>query len=462
MKKNRRIPQTYSLTPVKISIDSLSHDGRGIARVDGKTTFVTGALPGETIEMVYYQNHPHFDEAIAETVLEASHERTTPLCPHFLRCGGCNLQHLNSMAQRQHKQNVLLEQLQHFGQMTSVPSEAIFSPLYDTSSQGPWEYRYRARLSVQYSNKKDKVFVGFRERIHSRFVTDMQTCDILLPMIGKNIAALREFMNSLDGKAQIPQIEIVADDTVCALIVRHLAPLSENDQKKWIAFGELYHYWIISQPGSINKLVWLLPNTPQDFSYRYIEADIQYYFNPAHFTQVNPRMNQRLIHKALELLDPQSTDTVLDLFCGLGNFSLPIAKKVKAVVGVEGSQMMVDQAAYNAKANDIHNAFFYMSDLSIVLGAKDFRKASWVRPVDKILLDPSRAGALEIVNSIELWNPACIVYVSCNPATLARDAGILVNEKGYRLVQAGIADMFPHTSHVESLALFVTIATLSS
>lgn len=269
------------------------------------------------------------------------------------------------------------------------------------------------------------------------------------------MSALREFLNTLDGKAHIPQIEVVADDTVCALIVRHLTPLTDDDQKKWIAFGELHHYWIISQPGSINQLVWLLPNTPQDFSYRYIDADITYHFHPAHFTQVNPRMNQRLIHKALELLDPQPTDTVLDLFCGLGNFSLPIAKKVKAVVGVEGSQMMVDQAEYNAKANNIHNAYFYMSDLSIVSGAKDFRKASWVRPVDKILLDPSRAGALEIVNSIELWNPQCIVYVSCNPATFARDAGILVNEKGYRLVQAGIADMFPHTAHVESIALFL-------
>lgn len=455
MKKNRRTPQTFSKIPVKTSIDALSHDGRGIARINGKTTFVTGALPGETVEVVYYQNHNHFDEAICEIVIEPSSERTTPLCPHFLRCGGCNLQHLDPAAQRQHKQNVLLEQFQHFGQITSIPSEKIFSQLYDPSSHGPWEYRYRARLSVQYSPKKDTVFAGFRERIHSRFVTDTQTCDVLVPAIGKNIAAMREFLNTLDGKAQIPQIEIVADDTVCALIVRHLTPLTDNDKEKWIAFGELHHYWIISQPGSIHQLVWLLPNTPHTFSYRYIDADITYYFHPAHFTQVNPRMNQLLIKKALELLDPQSTDTILDLFCGLGNFSLPIAKKVKAVVGVEGSQMMVDQAEYNAKANDIHNAFFYMSDLSIITGSKDFRKASWVRPVDKILLDPSRAGALEIVNSIELWNPKCIVYVSCNPATLARDAGILVNEKGYHLVQVGIADMFPHTSHVESIALFL-------
>lgn len=438
----------YGLIHFMIKIESLSHDGRGIARIDGKTVFVTGALPGETVQIRYYKRSKKFDEAVCENILEASADRVKPLCPHFSMCGGCNLQHLNSDSQRQHKQAVLLEQLKHFGQ---VEPENILLPLY---ADPPWAYRYRARLSVRYLEKKDSIYVGFRELTHPRLITDMQTCEILVSAVGKNIQVLRDLIRSLQVKKHIPQIEIAAGDGACALIFRNMVPLPESDREKLCHFGQQHGFWIILQSGNIDNLEWLLPEKPQFLSYRLSDENLSFFFEPAHFTQVNPQINQKLIQKALALLEPQSHETILDLFCGLGNFSLPIAKYAKNVVGVEGSEKMVRQAEYNAQANQLTNTHFYAADLSHI----SFREMPWAQNIhgkyDKILLDPARTGALEIVHSIEQWNPEKIVYVSCNPATLARDAGILVHQKGYQLRQAGIADMFPHTSHVESIAVF--------
>lgn len=428
-----------------VKIDALSHDGRGIAKIEGKTVFVTAALPGETVEIRYYKKHKHYDEAVCETVLEASSDRVDALCPHFSSCGGCNMQHMSSKFQHQHKQSVLLEQLEHFGHVTP---EKLIPPLYDSF---PWEYRHRARLSVRYDEKKGILYAGFRERTHPRFITDIKTCAILEPRLGKHIHALRDVIGSLEAKKDIPQVEIAATDENCALIFRHMVPLSQSDRQKLLQFAQAYGFWIILQPNKINNLEWLFPNTPQPLFYRLFAEDLNFYFEPSHFTQVNPRMNQKLVQQAITMLAPQLDENILDLFCGLGNFSLPLAKRAKFVTGIEGSEVMVNQAKKNAKANGLNNTDFYMADLS----HRSFKEAAWAnKKYDKLLLDPSRAGALEVVHMIEQWEPKIIVYVSCNPATFARDAGILVHQKGYHLRQVGIADMFPHTSHVESIALF--------
>ncbi len=463
MKSHHR---TESSTPK--NIETLSHDGRGIARVDGKTIFVVGALPGETVESSTYKRHKKFDEAMCDKVLApltdeilGSSERAKPQCPHFYGiptnladessrtksiCGGCSLQHLNIQTQRHHKEAVLLEQLKHFGH---VEPQKISSPLTDNVS---WGYRHRARLSVRWSDKKNTLYVGFRERMYPRRITDMQTCEILLPAVGKKIVELRLLIESLEAKQHIPQIEVAAGSEACALIIRHQVPLCEHDREKLVDFGQKNNFWILLQAGSIDKLEWLLPIEPAPLFYRLHEENLTFFFQPAHFTQVNPGLNQELVKQAVQLLNPQPHETILDLFCGLGNFSLPLAKRAKHVVGVEGSEMMVKQAQLNADANYLTNTNFYAADLSNV----SFREMSWAQHTyDKILLDPARTGALEIVHSIEQWNSNTIVYVSCNPATLARDADILVNQKGYILQEAGIADMFPHTSHVESIALFV-------
>lgn len=455
MKSNKEINSSAVRT-----IETLSHDGRGIARVEGKTVFVVGALPGETVESSTYKRSKRFDEAMCDKVLFAAQERVSPACPHFYGistnpedessrtksiCGGCSLQHLNIQYQHQHKQAVLLEQLKHFGH---VEPQKISVPLTEAS---PWGYRHRARLSVRWSDKKNILYIGFRERMYPRRITDMTTCEILLPDVGKKIADLRTLIASLEAKQYIPQIEVAAGDEATVLIVRHQGTLSEKDREKLLVFGKEHNFWILLQAGSIEKLEWLLPEKPAPLFYWLHEENLIFYFHPAHFTQVNPKLNQQLVKKALELLNPQLHETILDLFCGLGNFSLPLAKRAKQVVGVEGSEMMVNQASFNAKANNLTNVSFHAADLSNI----SFREMSWAKcAYDKILLDPARTGALEVVHSIEQWNPRTIVYVSCNPATLARDADVLVNQKGYVLREAGIADMFPHTSHVESIALF--------
>jgi 23S rRNA (uracil1939-C5)-methyltransferase len=436
---------------LKSAIETLSHDGRGIARVDGKTVFVVGALPGEMVEFSTYKRHKRYDEAMCDKVIVSVEERATPACPHFYGissksiCGGCSLQHLNVQSQREHKQGVLLEQLKHFGH---VAPEKIAEPLIDSSS---WGYRRRARLSVRWSDKRNLLYVGFRERIYPRQIAEMNSCEILLPAIGKKIRDTRTLIESLDAKQYITQIEVAAGEDAVVLIFRHQIDLSESDKEKLLDFGLRNNFWILLQAGSIDNLEWLLPAEPQPLFYKLHEEDLTFFFHPAHFTQVNPGLNQKLVKKSLQLLNPQLHETILDLFCGLGNFSLPLAKRAKQVVGVEVSEMMVNQAQLNAKANHLTNASFFAADLSNI----SFREMPWAQThYDKILLDPARMGALEIVHSIEQWNPSTIVYVSCNPATLARDANILVNQKGYVLREAGIADMFPHTSHVESIALF--------
>jgi 23S rRNA (uracil1939-C5)-methyltransferase len=426
-----------------VDIEAFSHDGRGITNIDGKTTFVAGAIAQEKVTCRLTKKHSRYNEAEVAEVITAAPDRVTPLCPHFGVCGGCSMQHIAVDAQIQLKQNVLLEQLQHFGKVTP---QTILSPI----SGNPWGYRRKARLGVRYVRKKERVLVGFREKF-SNFLTDVQTCPVLDDKVGKHIAALGDLIKSLSQYEHIPQIEVAISDTETALVFRHLTPLPEDDLNKLCDFAKQYHMHFYLQPGSPNSIhkIWP-PHSSEKLTYRLADYALEMQFYPLDFIQVNGEVNQLLLKQALQLLDPQPTDTILDLFCGLGNFTLPLAQKSHQVIGVEGSQEMVIRARENAAHNNIHNTEFYASNL-MEPDAGD----SWIqKKYDKILLDPPRTGAKEILPFFKKFAAKRICYVSCNPATLARDAGELVYNYGYKLTHTGVVNMFPHTSHIEAIALF--------
>jgi len=425
----------------EVEITDLSHDGRGVARIDGKTVFVTGALPGERATVLVTARHRSFDEAKVETLLTRSAERVEPRCVHFGVCGGCALQHLSAEAQIAAKQRVLAENFERIGK---VEPARWLEPLSDQ----PWGYRRKGRLSVKWVAKKDKVLVGFREE-SPRFVADLSICHTLLPEVGHRLAALGELVNSLQTKQTIAQIEISAGDDTVALVFRNLQPLPDADVAKLIAFGRQHDLAILAQSGGPDTVRALWPEDIR-LSFRVPASNVEIAFKPLDFVQVNAGMNQRMIARALELLDPQSTDRVLDLFCGLGNFTLPVARRAGHVVGVEGDAGLVARARENAAANGLTNAEFAAGDL-----AADQRNAPWAtRDYDKILLDPPRSGAAAVLEYLPKKTARRVVYVSCHPASLARDAGTLVERHGFRLAAAGVMDMFPHTAHVESIALF--------
>ena len=425
----------------EIEITDLSHDGRGVARIGGKTVFVAGALPGERAIVRIGTRHRSFDEARVETLLTRSPERIEPRCPHFGVCGGCALQHLPPAAQIAAKQRVLAENFERIGK---VEPQRWLEPLADA----PWGYRRKGRLSVKWVAKKGKVLVGFRED-NPRFVADLSVCYTLLPEVGERIAPLSELVTSLEAHEQIAQIEISAGDTTVALIFRNLKPLSEADSAKLIAFGQANDLAILVQPGGPDTVQALWPERV-DLSFRIVDADVEIAFKPLDFVQVNAGMNRRMIARALDLLDPQPTDRVLDLFCGLGNFTLPVARRAGSVVGVEGEAGLVARARENAASNGIGNAEFAAADL-----AADQRTAPWAtRDYEKLLLDPPRSGAAAVLEYLPRKSAQRVVYVSCHPGSLARDAGTLVQQHGFKLVAAGVMDMFPHTAHVESIALF--------
>ncbi len=424
------------------SISSLSHEGRGIATINNKTTFIEGALPNEQVLFTYTKKHSKFDEGIVSEIISASPDRVTPLCPHFSICGGCNLQHIHSDQQILFKQNVLLEQLKHFGNL--VP-EQIMTPL-----TGPaWGYRHKARLSVKYVDKKNALLIGFHEK-NGRYVADLSCCPILHPSVGQLIEPLKKLLMQLSIYRHIAQIEMAIADNFSALIFRHLTAMPDQDKNHLIQFAQQYHFHIYLQPNTPLPLSCLWPDNNQPFlNYVLPDHQLTLEFKPTDFTQINPTINQKMINTALQLLDLQQDDCVLDLFCGIGNFTLPIAKYCHSVVGVEGALSSVERATHNAQKNGITNTQFHVANLVDVNMA-----ASWVKQkYHKILLDPPRTGALEIIKLFSKWQPQKIIYVSCNPATLARDAGELAKQ-GYRLVKAGVMDMFPHTKHVESIALF--------
>lgn len=426
---------------ITLDINKLSHDGRGIAFIDGKTTFVHGALAGEKVVCKITYQHRRYNEGKVLEVISAAPERTTPLCAHFGICGGCSMQHLEIDNQIQFKQQALLEQLKHFGNVTP---ETILPPL----SGKPWGYRGKARLGVRYVTKKNKLLVGFREKV-SNYLADIHHCPVLHPSIV--ISDLSELITRLSQYEHIPQVEVAVGDQVSALIFRHLTPLPEEDIAKLCLFGKTHSLHIYLQPNppqAVHK-IWPQDNN-EKLSYTLPDYQLELQFHPLAFTQVNSEINPLMIKQAIQLLDPQSNEHILDLFCGLGNFTLPIARYANHVIGVEGNKEMVKNAQENAILNNITNAEFFAANLM-----KPSENDSWIhKNYNKILLDPPRTGAKEIIPYFSRFNAKKIVYVSCNPATLARDSGELVHQQGYKLKKVGLINMFPHTSHIETIALF--------
>ncbi len=445
--------------PILAEVHALSHEGRGIAsvpKINGKTVFIDDALPGETVEIQYLSRRGKFDEAKTLNVLIPSEHRVKPECPSFGICGGCALQHLEISQQVLHKQSVLKNHLEHFGK---ISPEIWLEPLI-----GPtWGYRKKARLGVKYVFKKGGALVGFRER-QGKYLMDMNECAVLHPSVGQKIPELRNLISQLDAKDSIPQIEVSIDDHVTALVFRHLNDLSVGDLEKLINFGQAQNFWIYLQPKGPETVHCIYGNSEEGeegkegkkLSYSHPDHGIEIKFSPQDFTQVNSEINLKMVNQALDLLDLKPEDKILDFFCGLGNFTLPMAKKVQSVLGIEGDIPMVKKALENAKLNNL-NDLNNINFLATNLFEKDWQEKikNDLTKYNKVLLDPPRSGAEEVVNFIGQNKIPRIVYVSCNPATLARDAGILVHQYGYRLVKAGIMDMFPHTAHVESMALLV-------
>ena len=419
----------------------MSHDGRGVARVEGKAVFIAGALPGEDLSFVYTGRARRHDEGRVAEIFKASDERVAPRCAHVDICGGCSLQHQAPERQILHKQQTLLDNLERIGKV--VPAN-LLAPL-----TGPcWGYRHKARLGVRYVHKKGRVLVGFREK-QGRYLADLKRCEVLHPSVGERIEELAQLIQELNAREQIAQIEVAVGDDASVLVLRNLVPLDADDGARLIEYARRTGLHLQLQPAGPDSVQPLFPEVP-DLCYRLPEQGLEFRFLPTDFTQVNPVINRRMVDQALALLALESTDRVLDLFCGLGNFTLPIARHASRAMGVEGDVALVQRAWTNAQRNGIENVHFAVADLS-----QDAAGQPWLQgPYDKVLIDPPRSGAREMLPHLAALKPARLVYVSCNPGSLARDAGILVHEHGFRLDAAGVMDMFPHTTHVESMALF--------
>lgn len=431
--------------PEIAEILSLDHAGRGVARIDGKTLFVDGALPGEEVLIQRVRRRRRHDEAVAVEIRRPSPARVRPRCAHFGVCGGCSLQHLDHGAQLAAKESIVAEELARIGGATP---ERWLAPL-----AGPvWSYRRRARLGCKFVDRKERVLVGFREK-GSPLLADLRGCEVLAEPVGRLIEALATLVASLDLRRRVAQIEVAVADNVTALVLRVLDTPQPPDLERLREFERQHTVALYLQTGGLETVA---PLSPPAVALRYeldgLDAGIE--FEPTDFVQVNGALNRLMVRHALELLAPRATDRVLDLFCGLGNFSLPLAGRVAAITGVEGDAALVARARANARRNGIHNAEFFTADLTA-----DPAGSTWARgPADLVLLDPPRAGAREVLAAIAGLAPRRIVYVSCHAGTLARDTGILLQQHGYRFVAAGIMDMFPHTSHVESIAVFEAAA----
>lgn len=426
------------------TIESLDHEGRGVTHVDGKAVFIEGALPGEEVEYAIERQRPSYEVGELVRVLAPSALRVTPRCPHFGTCGGCSMQHLDATAQAAVKQRVLEDALWHIGKLRA---ETLYAAIHGPS----WGYRFRARIGARYVPSKGGMLVGFRER-KSSYIADLTRCEVLPPHVSALLPALHELIGGLSIPDRIPQIELaIGDDDVTVLVFRHLEALGKADHARLIAFADAHGVQVWLQPKGPESIRRLHPKDAPGLSYSLPEFGVKLDFRPTDFTQVNVRTNQILMRRAMQLLAPQPGERIADLFCGLGNFSLPIARSGARVVGVEGSDALVERAAANARSNGLAaHAEFHAANL---FEATPDSLAALGR-FDKMLLDPPRDGAIAVVKALGNDAPRRIVYVSCNPATLARDAAVLVREKGYVLRGAGIANLFPHTSHVESIALF--------
>jgi 23S rRNA (uracil1939-C5)-methyltransferase len=430
-----------ALSELELTIDDLSHEGRGVAHVDGKAWFVAGALPGERVRARRTAKHRQYDEAEVLEVLEASPDRVVPTCPHFGTCAGCSLQHLAPAAQIAAKQRTLLENLERIGHVTPA---RVLAPLQGA----PWGYRRRGRLSAKWVEKKGRMLVGFRET-NGRYVAELTRCPVLHPAIGERIEPLARLIESMAARSEIPQVEFAVGDGQGALVFRHLVELGAEDRARLVGFARETGLYIYLQSGGLDSVQALEP-ADAALSFALAAYDVTLAFRPLDFIQVNDDINARMIDHALALLDPQPGDRVLDLFCGLGNFTLPLARRAAHVTGVEGEAGLVQRARDNAALNGIGNVEYHAANL-----AEDQRDASWARAKhDLVLLDPPRAGAAEVLAYLPRKDTRRVVYVSCHPASLARDAGVLVREHRFKLAAAGVMDMFPHTGHVESIAVF--------
>ena len=437
-----------------LSVESLDLEAQGVAHdAEGKVVFIADALPGERVRVTVQRRKNNWEQATAVAWQRESSQRVRPQCPHFGHCGGCKMQHLHVAAQVATKQRALEDALWHLGK---VKAEQLLRPI-----EGPaWGYRYRARLSVRFVAKKGKVLVGFHER-KSSFVADMERCEVLPPHLSAMLLPLRELIAGMQQRDRLPQIEVAVGDTVTALVLRHLEPLSEPDLARLRAFAAEHgvQWWL--QPKGPDT-VHLLDEGGPELAYTLAEFGIVMPFKPTDFTQVNHQINSVLVSRALRLLEVQPPERVIDWFCGLGNFTLPIARTAREVLGIEGSEALVQRSRENAQRNGLEARASFAARNLFELPAADLVAYG---AADKWLVDPPREGAFALAKALaELhadpslapgWQaPRRIVYVSCNPATLARDAGLLVHQAGYRCVAAGAVNMFPHTAHVESMAVF--------
>jgi len=456
MSKRRQRRSRLPSEPVALEITSLSHEGRGVAHIEGKVAFVDGALKSERVTASYVRRRGSFDELRVVSVETASAYRVEPRCRFAGLCGGCSLQHMDPDAQIEFKESVLLEQLQHAAGLGAGDFE-ILPRLQDKK----FHYRRKARLAVRMVAKKGGALVGFREK-YSSFITVMDDCQVLVEDVARLIQPLRQLISGLQGNQIIPQIEVAVGEqegavgeqedwqNKVALVIRHLQPFNSSDLEALTAFAEQYELELYLQPSGMESVHKIYPATGADrLQYFLPEFNLTLNFHPMDFTQINAGINRSIINQALALLDVQQDDVVLDLFCGLGNFTLPTATRCKSVVGVEGSEEMVRRGAENATLNKLSNATFYAADLSQAISDKEWAKQKF----NKIIIDPPRSGAIEIIRQVAEFGASKIVYISCNPATLARDTAELI-KAGYTLKSAGVMDMFPHTTHVESMALF--------
>lgn len=426
----------------EVLILDLDERGRGIARVDGRKTLVDGALAGEKVRIRRRARRGRFDEADLLEVVEASPHRTTPGCPHFSMCGGCRFQHLSTPAQRARKERVLAEALARH--LPSPPGGEL-DPIFDEAAG----YRRKARLGVRYVAGKGGALVGFREK-RVNFVADLKSCEVLIPAVGERITALRDLISGLGARERIPQIEIAAGERATALVFRHLDPLAEADRRSITDFARRHEVHVYLQPAGPGSVTPLWPERPPPLTYCLPDFDLELAFRPTDFVQVNAGVNRKLVARAVDLLEVQPGDRVLDLFCGIGNFTLALGRRAGVVTGVENGEDMVQAGRANAARNGVGNASFHRLDLEVAGDVAACLSQSW----DKLVLDPPRSGAAPVIGALRPPYPRRIVYVSCNTETFARDAADLVQSHGYYFERAGIVDMFPHTSHVEVIGAF--------
>lgn len=428
------------LREFQAEIVDLSHDGRGVARMDGKVAFIADALPGEQVTWRRTRRKRQADEGQMLSVEQASVDRVAPQCPHFGVCGGCALQHLSPEKQLSFKQKQMLDALERIGGVKpETVADAVTGPV--------WGYRRKARLAVRYVHKKDRVLVGFRER-HAPYVADIQACEVLDPRVGRELLSMADLISQLSIREQLPQIEVATADHV-VLVFRVLSEPSAEDLALIRAYAQAHDFEIYLQPGGMDTVAPLEPPA-RGLHYSPDGSDLRLNFEPADFIQVNGPVAQRMVQQALEWLAPQAGERLLELFCGLGNFSLPLAARGLSVTALEGDAGLIQRARANAEAQG-QQIDFKQADLFKVDGQEPWLNQTY----DAVLLDPPRSGAKEVIPFIGRMAPARIVYVSCHPGTLARDAQTLVRDHGYVLKKAGVLDMFPHTAHVESMALFV-------